>query len=123
MPVTLLGLNLRRMVACNLSTFHAQRQVQLERMAALPCGLSAVLVDADVPDAAAGSGVAVIRVDQLRLEAEARRGRKQARKKRASSPARNRASTQARTAPDELRGRNLWRDLWQNLWRDLWLNI
>eukprot|EP00966_Prymnesium_polylepis_P099306 2300069-Prymnesium_polylepis.1 len=69
MPVTLLGLGLRRMVPCNLSTFRAQRQLQLERVAALPCGCAAVLVDSDVPDAAAGSGLAVVRVDQLTLDA------------------------------------------------------
>ena len=69
MTATLLGLGLRRMVPCNLSTFHAQRALQLERMATQPCGSAAILTDSDAADVAAGSGLRVIRVDQLEIEA------------------------------------------------------
>ena len=70
LPVTLLALGLRRIVACHLSSFAAQRQLQLERLLQLPRGCSAVLVDRQLPDgadAAAGSGARVFRLDLAML--------------------------------------------------------
>ena len=49
LPVTLLALGLRRIVPCHLSSFAAQRQLQLERLLQLPRGCSAVLVDRQLP--------------------------------------------------------------------------
>ena len=49
LAVTLLALGLRRIVPCHLSSFIAQRQLQLERLLQLPRGCSAVLVGRPLP--------------------------------------------------------------------------
>ncbi|KAL1519792.1 hypothetical protein AB1Y20_023299 [Prymnesium parvum] len=68
LPVALLGLGLRRMVPCNLSRCEDQRMLQLERLLSLPSSCAAVLVDSDLSNPAAGSGLQVIRIDELVLD-------------------------------------------------------
>ena len=50
LAVTLLALGLRRIVPCHLSSFAAQRQLQLERLLQLPRGCDAVLVGRPLPE-------------------------------------------------------------------------